>query len=215
MKILLVEDNRVISKGLIYTLEQNGFEVDLCENAESTLESLGGEYDLFIVDVSLPDGSGFELCSEIKRVCETPVIFLTALDDEDSIVKGFDLGAEDYITKPFSSRELIARIRRTTKNLGKKSTADFGDISIDFDKKQVCKNGKPVVLTALEYRLFAMLARNSGKVLTREQILERIWDLSGNYVEDNTLTVYIKRIRKKLDTDIIKTVKGLGYRLEV
>lgn len=215
MKILLVEDNRVISKGLIYTLEQNGFEVDLCENAESTLESLGGEYDLFIVDVSLPDGSGFELCSEIKRVCETPVIFLTALDDEDSIVKGFDLGAEDYITKPFSSRELIARIRRTTKNLGKKSTADFGDISIDFDKKQVCKNGTPVVLTALEYRLFAMLARNSGKVLTREQILERIWDLSGNYVEDNTLTVYIKRIRKKLDTDIIKTVKGLGYRLEV
>lgn len=215
MKILLVEDNRVISKGLIYTLEQNGFEVDLCENAESTLESLGGEYDLFIVDVSLPDGSGFELCNEIKRVCETPVIFLTALDDEDSIVKGFDLGAEDYITKPFSSRELIARIRRTTKNLGKKSTADFGDISIDFDKKQVCKNGTPVVLTALEYRLFAMLARNSGKVLTREQILERIWDLSGNYVEDNTLTVYIKRIRKKLDTDIIKTVKGLGYRLEV
>lgn len=151
MKILLIEDNRAISKGLVYTLEQNGFEVALCENAESTLNSLGGDFDLFIVDVSLPDGNGFELCNEIKRVCETPVIFLTALDDEDSIVKGFDLGAEDYITKPFSSRE----------------------------------------------------------------ILERIWDLSGNYVEDNTLTVYIKRLRKKLDTNMIKTVKGLGYRLEV
>ena len=157
--------------------------------------------------MSLPDGNGFELCDEIKRVCETPVIFLTALDDEDSIVKGFDLGAEDYITKPFSSRELLARIKRITKKLDK--------TMIDFDKKQVCKNGDPVVLTALEYRLFAMLAKNSGKVLTREQILERIWDLSGNYVEDNTLTVYIKRLRKKLDTDMIKTVKGLGYRLEV
>lgn len=111
MKILLIEDNRAISKGLVYTLEQNGFEVALCENAESTLNSLGGDFDLFIVDVSLPDGNGFELCNEIKRVCETPVIFLTALDDEDSIVKGFDLGAEDYITKPFSSRELLARIK--------------------------------------------------------------------------------------------------------
>jgi len=215
VKILLIEDNRAISKGLVYTLEQNGFEVALCENAESTLNSLGGDFDLFIVDVSLPDGNGFELCDEIKRVCETPVIFLTALDDEDSIVKGFDLGAEDYITKPFSSRELLARIKRITKKLDKTMAMNFGDISIDFDKKQVCKNGNPVVLTALEYRLFAMLAKNSGKVLTREQILERIWDLSGNYVEDNTLTVYIKRLRKKLDTNMIKTVKGLGYRLEV
>ena len=165
MKILLVEDNRAISKGLVYTLEQNGFEVALCENAESTLNSLGGDFDLFIVDVSLPDGNGFELCDEIKRVCETPVIFLTALDDEDSIVKGFDLGAEDYITKPFSSRELLARIKRITKKLDKTMAMNFGDISIDFDKKQVCKNGNPVVLTALEYRLFAMLAKNSGKVL--------------------------------------------------
>ena len=165
MKILLIEDNRAISKGLVYTLEQNGFEVALCENAESTLNSLGGDFDLFIVDVSLPDGNGFELCDEIKRVCETPVIFLTALDDEDSIVKGFDLGAEDYITKPFSSRELLARIKRITKKLDKTMAMNFGDISIDFDKKQVCKNGDPVVLTALEYRLFAMLAKNSGKVL--------------------------------------------------
>lgn len=185
MKILLIEDNRAISKGLVYTLEQNGFEVALCENAESTLNSLGGDFDLFIVDVSLPDGNGF------------------------------DLGAEDYITKPFSSRELLARIKRITKKLDKTMAMNFGDISIDFDKKQVCKNGNPIVLTALEYRLFAMLAKNSGKVLTREQILERIWDLSGNYVEDNTLTVYIKRLRKKLDTNMIKTVKGLGYRLEV
>lgn len=139
MKILLIEDNRAISKGLVYTLEQNGFEVALCENAESTLNSLGGDFDLFIVDVSLPDGNGFELCDEIKRVCETPVIFLTALDDEDSIVKGFDLGAEDYITKPFSSRELLARIKRITKKLDKTMAMNFGDISIDFDKNRFAK----------------------------------------------------------------------------
>lgn len=149
MKILLIEDNRAISKGLVYTLEQNGFEVALCENAESTLNSLGGDFDLFIVDVSLPDGNGFELCNEIKRVCETPVIFLTALDDEDSIVKGFDLGAEDYITKPFSSRELLARIKRITKKLDKTMAMNFGDISIDFDKKQVCKTAIPLCLRRL------------------------------------------------------------------
>ena len=138
-----------------------------------------------------------------------------------AILCGNDLIASGVITecrlRGFSvpDDELLARIKRITKKLDKTMAMNFGDISIDFDKKQVCKNGNPIVLTALEYRLFAMLAKNSGKVLTREQILERIWDLSGNYVEDNTLTVYIKRLRKKLDTNMIKTVKGLGYRLEV
>lgn len=163
MKILLIEDNRAISKGLVYTLEQNGFEVALCENAESTLNSLGGDFDLFIVDVSLPDGNGFELCDEIKRVCETPVIFLTALDDEDSIVKGFDLGAEDYITKPFSSRELLARIKRITKKLDKTMAMNFGDISIDFDKKQVCKTAVPLCLRRLNTACLQCLPKTAAR----------------------------------------------------
>lgn len=163
MKILLIEDNRAISKGLVYTLEQNGFEVALCENAESTLNSLGGDFDLFIVDVSLPDGNGFELCNEIKRVCETPVIFLTALDDEDSIVKGFDLGAEDYITKPFSSRELLARIKRITKKLDKTMTMNFGDISIDFDKNRFAKTAIPLCLRRLSTACLQCLPKTAAR----------------------------------------------------
>lgn len=163
MKILLVEDNRAISKGLVYTLEQNGFEVALCENAESTLNSLGGDFDLFIVDVSLPDGNGFELCDEIKRVCETPVIFLTALDDEDSIVKGFDLGAEDYITKPFSSRELLARIKRITKKLDKTMAMNFGDISIDFDKNRFAKTAIPLSLRRLSTACLQCLPKTAAR----------------------------------------------------
>lgn len=163
MKILLIEDNRAISKGLVYTLEQNGFEVALCENAESTLNSLGGDFDLFIVDVSLPDGNGFELCDEIKRVCETPVIFLTALDDEDSIVKGFDLGAEDYITKPFSSRELLARIKRITKKLDKTMAMNFGDISIDFDKNRFAKTAILLCLRRLNTACLQCLPKTAAR----------------------------------------------------
>lgn len=163
MKILLIEDNRAISKGLVYTLEQNGFEVALCENAESTLNSLGGDFDLFIVDVSLPDGNGFELCNEIKRVCETPVIFLTALDDEDSIVKGFDLGAEDYITKPFSSRELLARIKRITKKLDKTMAMNFGDISIDFDKNRFTKTAIRLCLQRLSTACLQCLPKTAAR----------------------------------------------------
>ena len=163
MKILLIEDNRAISKGLVYTLEQNGFEVALCENAESTLNSLGGDFDLFIVDVSLPDGNGFELCDEIKRVCETPVIFLTALDDEDSIVKGFDLGAEDYITKPFSSRELLARIKRITKKLDKTMAMNFGDISIDFEKNRFAKTAILLCLRRLSTACLQCLPKTAAR----------------------------------------------------
>ncbi len=214
MNILLVEDNRAISKGLVYSLEQNGYGVTLCETVEEALEAVAEGFDLFIFDVTLPDGNGFELFEELKRICDVPVIFLTALDDEDSVVNGFELGADDYITKPFSTRELLARIKRIARRLDKKAAVQFGDICIDYENMTVKKNGEPVELTALEYKIFSMLAQNSGRVVTRDIILERIWDIAGNYVEDNTLTVYIKRIRKKLGTDIIKTVKGLGYKLE-
>lgn len=215
MKILLVEDNKAISKGLTYSLSASGYDVTVCDTFESSLAKSGEDYDVIIIDITLPDGNGFELYEEIKRYNNAPVIFLTALDDEDNIVKGFDLGADDYITKPFSTRELIARIKRLTrKNDDAKNIITAGDITLDLDKKSVGKNGKNVELTALEYRIFSMLMQNIGKTVPRESILERIWDIAGNYVNDNTLTVYIKRIRAKLGTDLIKTVKGIGYRTE-
>ena len=213
MNILLIEDNRIISKGITYALEQNGYSVTLCESFSSALCTAPFDFDLIIIDITLPDGNGFELFDEIHRLSDSPIIFLTAIDDEDIVVKAFDLGADDYITKPFSMRELLARIRRLVAS-GKGSAVKIGDIEIDLDKKAVFKCGEAVELTALEYRIFSMLVQNAGKIVTREIILEKIWDLAGNYVNDNTLTVYIRRIRKKLGTDCIKTVKGLGYKLE-
>ncbi len=173
---------------------------------------IGGDYAVIIIDISLPDGNGFALYQDIRRVNQAPVIFLTALDDEDSIVKGFDLGAEDYITKPFSTRELIARVKRLTRR--SKSTVTVGEITLDLDKQAVFKGGEKVELTALEYRICSLLMQNHGAVVTREMIFEKIWDIAGNYVNDNTLSVYIRRIRQKLGTGQIKTVKGAGYRME-
>ena len=170
------------------------------------------DYAVIIIDISLPDGNGFALYGDIRRVNQAPVIFLTALDDEDSIVKGFDLGAEDYITKPFSTRELIARVKRLTRR--SKSTVTVGEITLDLDKQAVFKGGEKVELTALEYRICSLLVQNHGAVVTREMIFEKIWDIAGNYVNDNTLSVYIRRIRQKLGTGQIKTVKGAGYRME-
>ncbi|MCQ4023378.1 MULTISPECIES: response regulator transcription factor [unclassified Ruminococcus] len=212
MNILFVEDNKTISKGLVYSLEENGYAVTLCETYEEALETSPFDFDLAIIDISLPDGNGFELYREIKRLSDVRTVFLTALDDEDSIVKAFDLGADDYITKPFSMRELLARVRRL---IGSRSNAiTVGDIVLDLEKKTVHSCGDQVELTALEFKIFSMLVQNAGKVVTRDIILEKIWDIAGNYVNDNTLTVYIKRIRKKLGTDCIKTVKGLGYKFE-
>lgn len=161
----------------------------------------------------LPDGNGFDLFKKIRRYSDLPVIFLTAVDDEDSVVNGLELGADDYITKPFSTRELIARIKRVANKNSKKNIITVSGITLDLDKSAVFENGKQLELTALEYKLLSLLMQNAGKVVTRELIFEKIWDVSGNFVNDNTLTVYIKRIRKKLDADIIKTVKGMGYQV--
>ncbi len=214
MKILLVEDNKIISKGIVYSLEQNGYTVILCEDFENALKTAPFDFDLLIIDITLPDGNGFDLYKEIHRISDVPAVFLTAIDDENSIVKGFELGADDYITKPFSMREFLARIKRIMRNNSQENVIVTGNITTDLKEKAVFKDGERVELTALEYKIFSMLVRNLGKTITRELLLESIWDIAGNYVNDNTLTVYIKRIRKKLDTDIIKTVKGIGYRLE-
>ena len=212
MTILLIEDNKGIAKGLAFSLQSAGYETVLCHSCGEAYAKIGGDYAVIIIDISLPDGNGFELYKDIRRVNQAPVIFLTALDDEDSIVKGLDLGAEDYITKPFSTRELIARVRRLTRR--STSTVTVGEITLDLDKQAVFKGGEKVELTALEYRICSLLVQNHGAVVTREMIFEKIWDIAGNYVNDNTLSVYIRRIRQKLGTGQIKTVKGAGYRME-
>ena len=212
MKLLLIEDNKGIAKGLEFSLQGAGYETELCHNCEQAYAKIGGDYAVIIIDISLPDGNGFDVYKDIRRVNSSPVIFLTALDDEDSIVRGFDLGAEDYITKPFSTRELIARVKRLTRK--SESTVTVGEITLDLDKQAVFKESEKVEFTALEYRVCSLLIQNHGAVVTREMILEKIWDIAGNYVSDNTLSVYIRRIRQKLGADQIKTVKGAGYRME-
>ena len=213
MKILLVEDNKSIIKGLEYAFAQNGYSCEYCLSLDEAVRKAPFNYDVAVLDIMLPDGNGFDLFKKIRRYSDLPVIFLTAVDDEDSVVNGLELGADDYITKPFSTRELIARIKRVANKNSKKNIITVSGVTLDLDKSAVFENGKQLELTALEYKLLSLLMQNVGKVVTRELIFEKIWDVSGNFVNDNTLTVYIKRIRKKLDADIIKTVKGMGYQV--
>lgn len=213
MKILLVEDNKSIIKGLEYAFAQNGYSCEYCLSLDEAVRKAPFNYDAAVLDIMLPDGNGFDLFKKIRRYSDLPVIFLTAVDDEDSVVNGLELGADDYITKPFSTRELIARIKRVANKNSKKNIITVSGVTLDLDKSAVFENGKQLELTALEYKLLSLLMQNAGKVVTRELIFEKIWDVSGNFVNDNTLTVYIKRIRKKLDADIIKTIKGMGYQV--
>lgn len=213
MKILLVEDNKSIIKGLEYAFAQNGYSCEYCLSLDEAVRKAPFNYDVAVLDIMLPDGNGFDLFKKIRRYSDLPVIFLTAVDDEDSVVNGLELGADDYITKPFSTRELIARIKRVANKNSKKNIITVSGVTLDLDKSAVFENGKQLELTALEYKLLSLLMQNAGKVVTRELIFEKIWDVSGNFVNDNTLTVYIKRIRKKLDADIIKRVKGMGYQV--
>ncbi len=213
MKILLVEDNKSIIKGLEYAFAQNGYSCEYCLSLDEAVRKAPFNYDVAVLDIMLPDGNGFDLFKKIRRYSDLPVIFLTAVDDEDSVINGLELGADDYIRKPFSTRELIARIKRVANKNSKKNIITVSGVTLDLDKSAVFENGKQLELTALEYKLLSLLMQNVGRVVTRELIFEKIWDVSGNFVNDNTLTVYIKRIRKKLDADIIKTVKGMGYQV--
>ena len=218
MKILLVEDNETIIMGLKYSLEQEGFQVISAKTAKKSKEKLDNKsIDIVLLVVSLPDGNGFEICKEIKEKNDIPVIFLTAQDEETSVVLGLDLGADDSIVKPFRTRELISRIKSVLRRYGKKeenNIIQYKNIKIDTISAKVYKNNKEIIFTSLEYRILLMLFTNQNKLITREQLLEKIWDIAGNFVNDNTLTVYIKRIREKLEDDsIIKTIRGLGYRI--
>lgn len=217
-KILLIEDNEAIIMGLKYSLEQENFLVISAKTAKESKEKLDNKnIDIVLLDVALPDGNGFKICKEIKEKNDMPIIFLTAQDEETSIVLGLDLGADDYIVKPFRTRELISRIKSVLRRYGKKeenNIIQYKDIKIDTISAKVYKNNKEIIFTSLEYRILLMLFTNQNKLITREQLLEKIWDIAGNFVNDNTLTVYIKRIREKLEDDsIIKTVRGLGYRI--
>ena len=218
MKVLLVEDSPMIVKGLVYTLEQEQFDVTSAMSyamAEDIIYE-GRDFDLAILDIMLPDGDGLSICRILKEERGIPVIFLTAKDEESDVVQGLDMGADDYIIKPFRNRELISRINNVMRRTGKtQKMITVGAVSVDTEKDIVTINDKEVTFTALEYRILLMLFQNQGRTVTRQQILDKIWDMAGNFVEDNTLTVYIKRIRKKLgEADVIKTVKGVGYRVE-
>ncbi|PRO66400.1 response regulator transcription factor [Alkalicoccus urumqiensis] len=224
MRILLVEDDRTIASGLQYSLEQEGFSVVLCADAASAQEVIRGELgsiDLCLLDLSLPDGSGYDLCRMIKAAGDTPVMFLTAVDEEVNVVMGLDMGADDYITKPFRVRELISRIRMVLRRYQKQPqhVIQLKHVTVHTLEGNVYKHGVEVDMTALEYRLLLIFANHVGQVLTRAQLLERIWDVAGDFVNDNTLTVYMKRLREKLEEnphkpEIIKTVRGIGYKVD-
>lgn len=222
MKLLLVEDDKTIAAGLDYTLQQEGYTVVLCHDIAAGREAFNThKFDLCILDLTLPDGNGYELCRLARERLNIPVIFLTACDEEVNVVMGLELGADDYITKPFRVRELTARIksvlRRYQKDNITKNIIELGNLKISISDAKVYKSGREVILTALEYRLLLTFANNEGQVLTRNQLLEGIWDIGGDFVNDNTLTVYIKRLRDKLEDDpqnpkIIMTVRGMGYK---
>ncbi len=211
--ILLIEDNEYIIKGLVHSLNQVELDVIVCQNKQDIIDIKFNDYDLILLDVTLPDLNGFDLCKEIKSNYQVPVIFLTAKDEEEDIVLGFELGCDDYVTKPFKTRELIARIRRIINKDNKYIKCQ--NVKIELDSKKVYVDDSIIELTALEYKILLLLFMNMNKVVTRQYILTNIWDYSDNFVNDNTLTVYIKRIRTKLHNDtLIKTIKGIGYRVD-
>ena len=220
MNILFAEDDAIIASGLIYALESEGWTVMHCRDVAGGLRALAEErVALALLDLSLPDGSGFAIFEQIRKASDTPVIFLTAADDEGNTVKALEMGADDYVTKPFRVRELLARIKtvlRRSKDEAK-NLLYLRNLTIDTAKAKVLRDGEEVFLTAMEYRLLLMFAQNKGQVITRKGILENLWDVAGDYVNDNTLTVYIKRLRDKLEDDpqnptLIQTVRGLGYK---
>lgn len=217
MKILIIEDDTTIRSGLKYCLEYENYEVVEATNGSEGLKKLNN-VSLILLDVNLPDIDGFELFKKIKHIKDIPIIFLTANDLETSIVMGLDMGADDYVTKPFKTRELISRIKNILRRNNNYEVINIKDISIDLKQAKVFKNGIDVNLTALEYKILLALALNPNQVFTRERLLADIWDVNEEYVYDNTLTVYIKRIREKIEDDItdpkiIKTVRGIGYKI--
>lgn len=220
-RILLVEDDRDIVSNLSTYLRGEGFAVESAGGQAEALQKLeNGRYDLLLLDISLSDGNGFAVCAAAKKNTDIPVIFLTASGDEYSVVAGLDMGADDYVSKPFRPKELVSRIRSVLRRCGKARTVmELDHIRVDTVKGTVTKNGREIFLSALEYRLLLVFFNNRGTILSRNKLMEEIWDIAGEFVNDNTLTVYIKRLRDKIEDDpqnpaFIKTVRGLGYKID-
>lgn len=218
--IFIVEDDKEIARNLKLLLQSEGFTADTASTKAAAAEMIEqNTFDLALVDISLPDGSGYAVCTQIKQAQDIPVIFLTASDDEASVVTGLNMGGDDYITKPFRPRELIARIRAAWRKSGRASAVfNIGGLSVDTGSGVASKDGKELFLSALEYRLLLIFINNPKNILTREQLLRELWDAAGEFVNDNTLTVYIRRLREKIEDNpskpqIILTVRGTGYRL--
>lgn len=223
MDIFLLEDDDAIAMGLSYSLENEGYTVTVAKSVSQAFEIINQKnFSMYLLDLTLPDGSGYSVCKRIKEIGDFPVIFLTAYDDEVNVVMGFELGADDYITKPFRLKELLVRIKSVFRRYNNDSTdgkIKVKDLVVNTNEAKVYKNGNEIVLTAMEYRLLLILLNNRGCVLSRTQLLENIWDVAGDFVEDNTLTVYIKRLRDKIEEnptepEYIKTIRGLGYIIE-
>ena len=223
MDIFLLEDDEAIGIGLTYSLENEGYNVTLAKSVKEAEKIIDEkEFSLYILDLTLPDGSGYDVCKRIKAKGDLPVIFLTAYDDEVNVIMGFELGADDYISKPFRVKELMLRIKSVMRRYSNETSdgiIKINNLKINTNEAKVYKNNEEIILTAMEYRLLIILLSNRGKVLSRTALLENIWDVAGDFVEDNTLTVYIKRLRDKIEEDpakpeFIKTVRGLGYVIE-
>ena len=223
MQIFVLEDDAAIAMGLTYALQQEGYGTTHCRTVQEALKIIEQEiFSLYILDLTLPDGSGYDVCKAIKAKGDLPVIFLTAYDEEVNVVMGFEMGADDYISKPFRVRELMARIKSVLRRYTKETSNGvirLKDLQIRTAEAKVYRGTTEIPLTALEYRLLLILLNHRGQVLSRTQLLENIWDVAGDFVEDNTLTVYIKRLRNKIEetsgqTEYIKTVRGMGYMIE-
>ena len=216
MNILLVEDNEMIIKGLVYAFKNSDYNLNYQTSILDAKNFLlnNKNIDLIVLDVTLPDGNGFEFFENSLKSKEIPVIFLTALDDENNIVKGLDLGAEDYITKPFSTKELLARINKILLRNKKKTIITIKNLRYDIDSMALYKDDTLIDLSPLELRIVNLLFLNKGTVVTRDNLLDKVFEWTGNYIDDHTVTVYLKRIREKLGDNIIKTVKGIGYRID-
>lgn len=222
INILMIEDDSTIAFGVKYALEQEGFNIDICNDLESGRNSLNEKtFDIILLDVMLPDGNGYDFCKEIRKYKDIPIIFLTACDEEINIVMGLDIGGDDYMVKPFRVRELISRIKAVVRrNKGEdtgKKVLRYGDLSVHTLEARVFKGREEIFLTSAEYKLMLILIQNENIVLSRNQILEKLWDVTYDFINDNTLTVYIKRLREKIEIDAsnpkhIITIRGMGYK---
>lgn len=220
MNLFLLEDDSAIATGLAYSLENEGYSVSVAKSVKEALKIISNEdFSLYILDLTLPDGNGYDVCRAIKKMGDYPVIFLTAYDDEVNVIMGLELGADDYISKPFRVKELMARIKTVLRRYSRESAEGIikaGNLVINTKEAKVYKNNNEIILTATEYKLLLTFLNNKGVILTRTSLLENLWDVEGDFINDNTLTVYIKRLRDKIEDNpskpqLIKTIRGLGY----